>query len=109
MKILYEQETKQTHLYKWVPGNDTIYNILITHDKKKLYLTWYRYSSSGVDMIIPKDGFIHHTYIEDKLRCSQGDSAPILALLKKCENINIGMPPGFNQQGIYTGTSILSD
>ena len=105
MNGVYNMERCASQIYDWRPGNSTKYKLIVTEDGEKLYLTWYRFASSGVCMIINKGpgAFAHHSYLEKKFNCSQGDSAPILAFLNELYDIPVGMPPGFNSKGIYTG------
>lgn len=96
-------ETLTSKYFTYEPGNGTVYKMLVTEHEDKLLLTWYRYASSGVAMQVPRDGFIHYTYMYEKLDCGAGDAAPLLAFLNKTYGINVGMPEGFDKNGIYNG------
>ena len=98
-----KNKTLNSKFFTYAPGNGTAYKMLIAEEEEKLHLTWYRYSSSGVAMQVPKDGFIHYTYIYEKLSCGAGDAAPLLAFLNKTYGIQVGMPEGFDENGLFTG------
>ena len=68
-------------------------------------LTWMRYGmASGITAVVDTNGYLHWKYLSDKLnKPGVANIAAILAFLNKKYNIKVGIPPGFDANGIHNG------
>jgi len=108
--------------HEWSPGNSTTYKFFIQenvsniflNDSKKQYspysedsilLTWMKYGmTSGISIVIGTDTFLHYSYLSEKLNnINSADIAAILAFLNTTYNIPVGIPPGFDTNGLWAG------
>jgi len=71
-------------LYTWEPGTGDRYTLLYGRLSPSQYvLAWREYGTGDRWMLISEPGYIHHTYIEEKLDANQTDADQILKFLDR--------------------------
>lgn len=67
--------------YVWEPGNSTRYELTFGrwHDGK-LFLAWM--SNAGGGKFLVFDGYLHHTYLQEKMSLNTADADAILQFLE---------------------------
>jgi len=104
--------------FDYQPGNGSRYELYIiptnpNHENKfqSFYFAWMRYGgSSGIVAKFNYDDFLHYNYFEEKMLCkdlhiSTADTAALLCFLRQETGIRVGLPVGFDQNGLYVGTT----
>ena len=94
--------------YIWEPGNSTRYDLFYhapPRAEDKCLLVWLHKGGSGGTAIM-FDGFLHHTYIEEKMGINSTDAAALLLFLEHMGH-SVGMPAVLNV-GDWRRTSRLS-
>ena len=77
--------------YDWQPGNGTRYDLFYgTTGKNRTLISWmHRGGAGGTTMVF--DGFLHYTYIMEKMNVRISDAAGILMFLKEMGH-EVGLP-----------------
>ena len=102
------------------PGNGTKYELFINktdhdHTGKPQYfhIAWMRYgTASGVIAKFGYDSFVHYSYFREKilaheLNISNADVAPIMAFMRDKTGVRIGLPEGFDENGLYKESAVI--
>ena len=85
------------------PGNGTRYPVYLGQtDKGNWIITLMWSSGSGGTAFKFSGAPIHYSYIIEKLKLNfVADAAALLALIHKETGIEVYMPDGFNEKGLY--------
>lgn len=76
--------------YDWQPGNGTRYDLLYGRTGGMWLITWLKHGgSAGPAMLF--DGYIHYTYLMEKLEVNIADATGILKFLEH-QGIKVGYP-----------------
>lgn len=93
--------------YQWQPGNGSNYDINVVHGGlgkgDTVLLCWmFRGGSGGSCMQFQRGGFLHYTYLSEKMELDGfvSDAAAILALVAELGLSEVGMPDGFGPDGL---------
>ena len=78
--------------YYWEPGNGTRYDLVFGKVGDNNILSWMRLGGSGGKTIV-WDGFLHHTYIQEKMDLNEADAHGILSFLE-IQGLEVGLPQG---------------
>ena len=111
--------------HEWSPGNNTTYKLYIQtniseillssedrvgygkspYSPSSMLLTWMRYGmAGGISAVVGGNDYLHWTYLSEKLgEPGVANIAAILSFLNQKYDMKVGMPPGFDTNGIYTG------
>ena len=69
--------------YLWYPGNGSRYDLVYGQvDEQRSMVIWLsRGGSGGTALVFTRDHFLHHTYLEDKMRVGEVDGEMICKFL----------------------------
>ncbi len=68
--------------YDWEPGNGTRYSLIYGKiNESKFFLCLRLYGLGDRFMVISEPGYLHHTYIEEKLDTNTADAVAVLKFL----------------------------
>lgn len=99
--------------YEFCPGNGGRYDILLGLDSEAglWLLCWMlRAGSGGSCMILRAGGFLHWSYIMEKLNSNRmADIAALLAFIDQNTDVSVGMPEDFNEKGLFVPPAETSD
>tara|TARA_R110000824_G_scaffold264869_7_gene453717 strand:- start:1883 stop:2203 length:321 start_codon:yes stop_codon:yes gene_type:complete len=100
--------------YDWQPGNGTNYQLItelldeeledlaVPGGPNKWLLCWMVKGGSG-GVCMKFSGFLHYTYMVEKMGIANlADVAGLLAFVDKKSMATVGMPPGYDESGLWT-------
>ena len=91
----------------YCPGNGSRYELLYdTLDSGASVLCYMRTGAGGICFKFHSDTFIHYSYFMEKTNLSVADAAALLAFTRDNMAADVGLPPGFDLNGIYVGTTV---
>ncbi len=78
--------------YYWEPGNGSRYDLFFGKAQGKYLLAWMRSGGSGGMAFAFSGDYVHHTYLEEKMKLNSADAAGLLKFLEVMGH-DVGMPP----------------
>lgn len=92
---------------EYCPGNGTRYDLIYGHtDSGDFVLVWLHKSGTGGSAFVFDPGdfpFLHWTYFMEKTGLHKADAAALLSFLSEHTGVEVGMPEGFDDGGLWEG------
>ena len=99
--------TEATHIAEsYCPGNGTRYDLslIFNHDTRTYLFCWVNAPRHGRSMVLQADGFLHYSYLGEKLNHrNDADLAALMVWIRGVTERECGFPPNFDDKtGLYS-------